>query len=73
MMTFMLWHRVASEEKEKVMKDQLENTTTELQSTKEEKVRELQEKQRECDRKVAITALSAMLPVQIESRSASSP
>lgn len=60
-MTFMLWHRVASEEKEKVMKDQLENTTTELQSTKEEKVRELQEKQRECDRKVAITALSAML------------
>ena len=43
------------------MKDQLENTTTELQSTKEEKVRELREKQRECDRKVAITALSAML------------
>lgn len=61
MMTFMLWHRVANEEKEKAMKDQLENTAMELQVTKEEKVREVQEKQHECERKVAITKLSAML------------
>lgn len=57
----MLWHRAASEEKERIIEDRLENTLMELQSTKEEKEKELQEKQRECDRKVAITSLSAML------------
>lgn len=61
MVSFMLWQRMANEEKEGALKEQIETTTSELQEVKETSERELVQKQRIHDCSRAMTSLSMVM------------